>query len=426
MKSILSFWILLILSQTQVVAETEKAWTRKDKITIDNSGVTDLQQRLEALPVRCITCHQDVTPGVFEDWRQSRHASGKVSCLDCHKAEPTDPDAFQCSGIAKEDVFIRIIVSPKVCSKCHEKEAYEFERSDHSESYKSLKAFNIFEGKFIPKRLGETFKTIGCQQCHGSEVKLGPDKKPLAATWPNEGIGRLNPDGSKGSCAACHTRHKFSLAEARRPESCGSCHLGPDHPQLEIYNASKHGIRYLTEGHLWKWESASGTWNARDYTAPTCATCHMSAMGIENSTHDISARLSWELEKPISAKTEQWKSNRNRMKQVCLQCHGPNWIDNFYAQFDSAVELYNKEYSEPAKKILDELYEKGLLTKNDKFDEPFERAYYELWHHEGRRARMGAAMMGQDWAWWEGFYEVAKTFREINQMYEELLSEHNP
>ncbi|MBW2184599.1 MAG: hypothetical protein JRF49_12150, partial [Deltaproteobacteria bacterium] len=127
MKGIFFFLILLIITQAQEAAETEKAWTRKDKITNDNSGVTDLQQRLEPLPVRCITCHQDETPGIFEDWRQSRHASGKVSCLDCHKAEPTDLDAFQRSGIAKEDVYIRIIVSPKVCSKCHEKEAYEFE-----------------------------------------------------------------------------------------------------------------------------------------------------------------------------------------------------------------------------------------------------------------------------------------------------------
>jgi len=26
-----------------------------------------------------------------------------------------------------------------------------------------------------------------------------------------------------------------------------------------------------------------------------------------------------------------------------------------------------------------------------------------MWHHEGRRARMGTAMMGPDYAWWHGF-----------------------
>ena len=37
-------------------------------------------------------------------------------------------------------------------------------------------------------------------------------------TWPNSGIGRINLDGSLGTCAACHSRHRFSLAMARRPE----------------------------------------------------------------------------------------------------------------------------------------------------------------------------------------------------------------
>ncbi len=68
--------------------------------------------------------------------------------------------------------------------------------------------------------------------------KFDPD------TWPNSGIGRVNPDGSKGTCAACHGRHAFSSAQARQPENCGNCHMGPDHPQIEIYNESKHGIQF--------------------------------------------------------------------------------------------------------------------------------------------------------------------------------------
>ncbi len=59
------------------------------------------------------------------------------------------------------------------------------------------------------------------------------------ATWPNSGIGRINPDGSEGSCSACHSRHKFSVEQARNPENCGKCHMGTDYPQLEIYQESK-------------------------------------------------------------------------------------------------------------------------------------------------------------------------------------------
>ena len=101
--------------------------------------------------------------------------------------------------------------------------------------------------------------------------------KPTPETWPNTGIGRGNPDGSLGSCSACHGRHRFSSAQARTPDTCGKCHIGPDHPQLEVYNESKHGILY--RAHVDEMNLKSKKWVAGvDYTAaPTCATCHMSA-----------------------------------------------------------------------------------------------------------------------------------------------------
>ena len=59
------------------------------------------------------------------------------------------------------------------------------------------------------------------------------------------------------------------------------------------------------------------------------------------------------------------------------------------------------------------LYGAGLLSKDIIFDEELEWEFYELWHHEGRRARMGAAMMAPDYAWWHGFYEVKHRFNKI-------------
>ena len=44
------------------------------------------------------------------------------------------------------------------------------------------------------------------------------------------------------------------------------------------------------------------------------------------------------------------------------------------------------------------------------FDENIEWVYFLLWHHEGRRARHGAAMMGPDYTQWHGFFEVAHRF----------------
>ena len=70
---------------------------------------------------------------------------------------------------------------------------------------------------------------------------------------------------------------------------------------------------------------------------------------------------------------------------------------------------------------MDDLYGKDLLSKNSYFDEALEWEFYELWHHEGRRARMGSAMMAPDYAWWHGFYELKHRFNKLKESSEEAL-----
>ena len=41
----------------------------------------------------CVTCHEQKTPGIVAQWRQSKHAIPGVSCFECHNAEPKDPGA---------------------------------------------------------------------------------------------------------------------------------------------------------------------------------------------------------------------------------------------------------------------------------------------------------------------------------------------
>lgn len=55
------------------------------------------------------------------------------------------------------------------------------------------------------------------------------------------------------------------MTEARKPSACASCHLGPDHPNIEIYNNSMHGKIFNAEGNTWKWDSAPDTWDVPDY-----------------------------------------------------------------------------------------------------------------------------------------------------------------
>jgi len=365
---------------------------------------------------KCVSCHRQTSPGIVHDWEKSLHAHAKVTCIDCHEAEVTDADAR-----AHEGAYISALVSPKDCSRCHPKEVSEFNESLHMKAVsfvQDLGGDRAGDNVLAYQIQGKASAVMGCEKCHGSVVKVENGKFD-PETWPNGGIGRINPDGSKGSCSACHTRHEFSLAESRKPETCGTCHMGPDHPQLEIYLESKHGVIYSSENKEWNMDVAASAWDTEHYRAPTCATCHMSGIGELESTHNVSDRLSWELEWPRSEKTEDWEDKRKRMKMACLSCHSPTWVDNHFIQLDNVITLYNEEYFDPIKEGMDALYKEGYLTPA-KFDEEIEFKYFEFWHHEGRRARMGASMMGPDFTQWHGFYELAKHRLELIHMMQKI------
>ncbi len=391
--------------------------------------------------IACIQCHKKENPGIFADWARSRHASANITCLDCHRAEEFDPDVSKIHykqyersdekyGTKEYKVPISAVVTPKDCSRCHPDEAKQYGRSKHANTLEIIWKID----PWLNQGMNSDFERVaGCFTCHGTILKtkngaLTPD------TWPNVGVGRINMDGSRGSCTSCHTRHRFSVMEARKPEACGQCHLGPDHPQIEIYMESKHGDIYTAHGDDYNWNAAPGTWTPGvDFRGPTCASCHMSGAGSVLTSHDVTERLSWEIQAPLTIRPENfkpfpaknnWNTERDKMKAICLQCHAKAWVDDHYVKLDKVVEEYNNVYYKPAKAKLDELYDKDLLDKSKFFDERLEVEYYELWHHEGRRARMGAAMMAPDYSWWHGFYECKKRFVRYMEDANDLIT-HN-
>jgi hypothetical protein len=98
------------------------------------------------------------------------------------------------------------------------------------------------------------------------------------------------------------------------------------------------------------------------------------------------------------------------MLNVCGACHGKTFAKNHYYQFDALVVLYNEKFARPASEIIAMLRDKKLFKNPASFSNKIEWTFWELWHHEGRRARHGAAMMGPDYTWWHGIYEVAQHF----------------
>lgn len=466
---------LLLVQEREVARRQEEAGLRKVSISVPASSKS------------CVECHRQLSPGITDHWVGSTHAVKGVGCVECHKANPHDVDAFEHYGAT-----IATIVTPKDCGACHQQEHKEFAGSHHARAGNILASLDnrlaeVAEGSRTPfdphsPTPGHSVTLVngmasvqtGCLQCHGSKVALeATDGSPLTlddflpdadgkptnadavakirrdnqgrpvlhtASWPNTGIGRLNLDGSKGSCSACHSRHDFSPRRARQPENCGKCHLGPDHPQKEIYEESKHGVAYrdLRE-HM---NLNAKDWVlGEDYTqAATCATCHMSAntRNGRKVTHDPGERLSWTNRPPISLAMDTdvhghvvqeadpkkraelvkdtWQNKRDRMKQVCTHCHTEKYVNSFYKQYDDFVINYNEKFAKPGQKIMTTLRENKLLTPGE-FDEPIEWTWFYLWHHEGRRARHGASMMAPDYAHWHGMFEVAERF------YDKLIPE---
>jgi len=462
----------------------------------EEAGLIEPHITVAAESKQCVECHQNESPGIVAHWKGSDHALTGVACIECHQAEEGDADGFTHYG-----VLIATLVTPKDCGRCHPREFEEFSGSHHAKGGNILHSLDNILAEIVeggranvdgevtvsfnphsptPGRVVESVDGLaaaftGCQQCHGSKVgfqsidggvitvtELKPDEngkptnkeavakikrdenegKPIfhAGTWPNTGIGRLNLDGSRGSCSACHSRHDFSARRARQPENCGKCHLGPDHPQKEIYEESKHGVAYRDMKDKMNLDAENWVLGEDYAAAPTCATCHLSANSRDMKiTHDAGERISWTNRPPISLvmdtdkqgeviKTtdlderaalledggESWLVKRDRMKNVCSHCHTPDYISGFYKQYDNFVVLYNEKFAKPGTAIMKELKAQGLTTATA-FDEEIEWTWFYLWHHEGRRARHGASMMAPDYAHWHGTYEVAERF------YQELI-----
>jgi len=423
----------------------------------------------------CVDCHRTRSPALVMEWERSRHADADVDCLACHEATAETVGAWKHHG-----ALVSMLVTPKRCGECHDVEAKQFSHSHHARAGEILASLdNVLAEKAagMPGNIADAVN--GCWQCHGSIIKFerdeagniataGLENKPVIdpTTWPNSGMGRLNPDGSKGSCHACHSRHSFEAKLARSPENCGKCHMGPDHPQIEIYDESKHGIAFYANRDEMALDK-EGEWVlGRDYSAaPTCATCHISSYMTPGgpavaSNHDVGERISWTLRPVVSTKLNlvvyvdgyredypdtralpkvgetvetiekvveneklvskpvarevasiiTWQERREAMKGACHNCHGSSFVDNFYQQFDDLVVLYNEKFAKPAQKIMNQLAADGVIKKEAPFEHQVQWVFWELWHHEGRRARHGAAMMGPDYTHWHGMYEVAKHY----------------
>ncbi len=477
-----------------------------------NFSILYSQSNISEATEACISCHSQVTPGIVKDWERSRHAkitvaealkksklqrmiSAKkvperfmnyvVGCAECHTMNPsTHKDTFE-----HNDYKVHIVVTPKDCAVCHSVEASQYQKNIMSQAYYNLKNNPVYhnlmdtalsmqdyhKGKIVYKKQDLETEADACIYCHGTKVEVKGMKTrqtamdemdfPVLTGWPNQGVGRINPDGSAGSCSSCHTRHQFSIEMARKPATCAECHKGPDVPAYKVYQVSKHGNIYYSVGKHWNFKAVPWT-VGKDFTAPTCATCHTSLIVNEDGeviaerTHQMNDRSAWRIFGLIYAHPHPKDSNTtniknsaglplpteltgepvkkylidkkemekrtNRMKAVCNACHSMQWVNNQFKRFEHSIETTNK-LTLTATKILLEAWNKGVakgLKDGDSiFNEAIEKMWVEQWLFYANSTRFASAMAGADYgAFANGRWYLSKNIQQMYDWLKFLLS----
>jgi hydroxylamine dehydrogenase len=364
---------------------------------------------------KCAECHARTQYSIVHEYEMSKHAQKSVNCLDCH--QPADGQ----KGKDHNGFTIVSSLTAGNCRRCHEDIYQQFLHSRHAAvSWAAVRG----EKAFTPEQVNfaETYQPGGVKRPPHPFVNLEGPSAMTSGCDQCHSIGKPNDDGTIGTCTACHTRHTSSVAIARQPRTCGQCHLGPDHSQIEIYEESKHGVVFSAQEKLLNLTVEPKKLTTRDMFVPTCATCHMSGINGLGMTHDPSERLSYFLANAISTKRPNYAQAQAKMKQICNQCHTSEIINRVYAQAEQVVQTTNDKVN-AAKTLMDGLRADGSLT-GPPFSNPIDFVYFDFWHYDGRTSKHGAFMGGSDFVQWHGNYPMLKKTIELQAMAAELRKQH--
>jgi hydroxylamine dehydrogenase len=383
----------------------------------------------------CAECHSKVTPGIVSDWKLSKHGVIGLDCAGCHgKAHSS-----------AADVSMAQIPKPETCGACHPERVKQYKAGKHAFAWAAMKAMPTLHWQ--PLILTEGMK--GCGGCHKIGVKTEDEIQSIKKNSPGFGTA---------SCDACHTRHTFSVQEARQPQACETCHMGFDHPQWEMYSASKHGVRYLLKQNKVLPETAS---------APTCQTCHMPQGNHEVRTAwgFLAVRLpmpedkQWEADRATILQAlnilgedrnttsrllvvqgaqmarlnqEDWQKERDKMLAACAQCHSSRFAKGELEKGDRIIREADHVVAE-AIRVVASLYKDGTLVKPESYEfafpdllafqdapTPIEQRLFIMFFEHRMRTFQGTFHANPDYAVWYGWSELRRDLTEIKYMAEDL------
>jgi hypothetical protein len=383
----------------------------------------------------CVDCHKKVTPNIVSDWQLSKHHQNKIGCPECHGDQHK----------SSQDVAKVKIPTPDTCASCHEARVKQFKSGKHAAAWAAMKAMPT--AHWQPMALMEGMK--GCGGCHKIGLKTEAEIKELKKDGAGFGVA---------SCDACHTRHTFSVQEARQPQACQTCHMGIDHPQWEMYSSSKHGVRYLLKQN----KTLPPT-----VAAPTCQTCHMQGgnHGVVTAWGFLAVRLPMPEDKQWTADRatilqglgvldpeakptarlevvkaanvarltqEDWQKERDKMIKTCNRCHSANFAKAELAKGDQMIKEADRLMAEAILTVA-ALYKDGILRQPKNYAYPFpdlltfhdaptviEQKLFIMFLEHRMRAFQGTFHANPDYALWYGWSEMQRDLTEIKEMAAEM------
>jgi hydroxylamine dehydrogenase len=383
----------------------------------------------------CVDCHKKTTPSIVSDWDLSKHRQSGVDCAVCH-----GEDHQTTTDVAKVK-----LPTPDTCEPCHDARVKQFSSGKHAAAWVAMNAMPTIHWQ--PMALIEGTK--GCGGCHKIGLKSEADIAELKKTGAGFGVA---------SCDACHTRHTFSVLEARQPQACQTCHMGFDHPQWEMYSASKHGVRALLRQTKTVPENIAG---------PTCQTCHMQegnhavrtawgflavrlpmpedkewaadratilqALGVLDPAGKPTGRLDAVKAADIARLTQEaWQTERDKMVKTCNQCHSVNFAKADLEKGDDLIKRADRLMAQAIQTVA-ALYTDGALAKPKSYAAAFpdlltfhdapteiEQKLFVMFLEHRMRTFQGSFHANPDYALWYGWSEMQRDLTEIRALAEDM------
>jgi len=378
----------------------------------------------------CEDCHAKLNPLLVKDFNRGVMAES-MTCADCHGG----------NHMSADDAALAELPTIATCQACHEDQAEQYLAGKHAKGQLAVEVLPFSHGQ--PDAFVEGQK--GCGGCHTLGLATQEDRKTPARQYHKYGM----------DCQNCHTRHAFSVAEAREPESCQTCHQGFDHPQWEMWSTSKHGVAYLLDREA--------------HRGPTCQDCHMpegdhrvrtpwgflgvrlpeddaewlgyrvsvlKGLGVLDAEGNPTALLEVVKAGDIARlDADTFNAERKRITDTCTKCHSPSFIDANITNADQMLKEADKLFAE-AIEIVAGLRREGVIQVRDgegvypqllafyEVETHIEEILYEMFMDHRMKTFQGAFHINPDYTTWYGYAKMKKDLVEIRELAVDMRARH--